>query len=359
MLFRFFPTPIRMKLRILAAAAILAAGTSPCLHAQWWNPQDPTPPKARGTPMAPKITYTPHVRQMAYMAVNAAIWNDDWAKIDRMYEEFMAEGLRATDGSYFVEAVQSVFHDHFTMVVDAKARDEMARWEAAVPASRLRPAIRVVMLESQAWNARGGGSTGVVPGEAAQIFRQKLVAATRALEETEAVGKDSPIWWWAALIVAGSSGRSEAQFDAMFAEATKRFPSYQPLYYTRVNYLLPQWGGDWARVESFANRSTKAGSTTDGEAMYAWIYVDLSRKTPDLFADSQLSWPHMKKAFEDLVARYPDPNNRNLFATFACRARDKETTAKLLAELGAQAKLGAYSEGYTTESCRRFALAPA
>ena len=346
-----------MKFPTLAAAA-LAATASLSLQAQWWNPQDPTPPKARGTPMAPKITYTPYVRDMAYMTVNAAIWNDDWAKIDRMYEEFMAEDLRATDGNYFVEAIQRVFHDHFGTIDDAKARDEMARWEAKVPVSKLRPAIRVVMLESQAWKARGGNNSGMVPGESMQIFRQKLVAATKALEETEAVGKDSPIWWWAALVVAGSSGRPEAQLDAMFTEATKRFPSYQTLHYTRVNYLLPQWGGDWDRVELFANRAAKIAAK-DGDAMYAWVYVDLSRKTPDLFADSQLSWPHMKKAFEEMLARYPDVNNKNLFATFACRARDKETTAKLLAELGPQARLGAYSEGYTTETCRRFALTPA
>ena len=64
----------------------------------------------------------------------------------------------------------------------------------------------------------------------------------------------------------------------------------------------------------------------------------------------------MRKAFEDLVARHPDPWNKNVFATFACRARDKETSGRLLAELGASASLGAWSPGITTESCRRFAL---
>ena len=63
--------------------------------------------------------------------------------------------------------------------------------------------------------------------------------------------------------------------------------------------------------------------------------------------------------FEDLNARYPDDWNKNLFATFACRARDKETTGKLLIELGPKAQLGAYSNGITTEGCRRFASTPA
>jgi len=80
---------------------------------------------------------------------------------------------------------------------------------------------------------------------------------------------------------------------------------------------------------------------------------------PDLFNDSEVSWPKLKKAFEDLNARYPDEWNKNLFATFACRARDKETTGRLLVELGTKAKLGAYSNGITTEGCRRFASTPA
>ena len=93
--------------------------------------------------------------------------------------------------------------------------------------------------------------------------------------------------------------------------------------------------------------------------MYAWIYVDLGRKVRNLFGDSEVSWPRMKKAFEDLNARYRDDWNKNLFATYACRARDKETTGKLLMELGDKASLGAYSDGITTEGCRRFASTPA
>lgn len=65
----------------------------------------------------------------------------------------------------------------------------------------------------------------------------------------------------------------------------------------------------------------------------------------------------MKRAFDDMVARHPDNWNRNVYATFACRARDKETTARLLAELGDKAQLGAWSSGISTESCRRFVVA--
>lgn len=345
-----------MKAFRIIAAAIALSAAAPLVSAQWWNPMaEPVPPYDRGKP----ITYTANTRTHAYMAVNAAILDRDWAKIDRMYDEFIAQDLRANDGFYMVEMIQRVFAERYGALDPARANADLADWEAKQPASKLLPAIRVVMLQAQAWAARGGRHADGVPGESMQIFREKMNAATKALAESETVGRESPIWWWAALIVAGSSGRPAEQFDAMFSEATRRFPSYHTLYYTRVNYLLPHWGGDWGRVDAFVDRAAKSTAAKEGDAMYAWIYVDLSVKTPDIFTDSRVEWPRMRKAFEDILQRYPTDGNRNLFATFACRARDKETTAKLLGELGARAQLGAYSSGITTESCRRFALTAA
>ena len=342
-----------MKHRLLSAALLLCAAAPTLSNAQWWNPLGE---RRQPFEMPKPVAYTAKVREAAYMVVNQAVNDRDWAKIDRMYEEFLAQDLRADDGIYMVEMIQRLFADRYGAIDPKMASEDMADWEAKQPGSKLRPAIRVVMLQAQGWAARGGRYAGGIPGESMQIFREKMRAAAQALEQTEAVGKDSPIWWWAGLIVAGSSGAPADRFDAMFDEATKRFPSYQPLYYTRVNYLLPQWGGNWDRVDAFVQKAVKTTAAKEGEALYAWIYVDLSRKTQDLFADSRVEWPRLRKAFEDMVARYPSDANRNLYATFACRVRDRETTAKLLGELRERAQLGAYSSGISTESCRRFAL---
>jgi hypothetical protein len=191
-----------------------------------------------------------------------------------------------------------------------------------------------------------------------QIFQQKLAQAGRILAETRSAGRESPIWYWTALVVAGSTGEPEARMDAIFEEAVKRFPDFLPIYYTRMNYLLPQWGGDFDQVDRFVKRSVERTRAQEGAAFYVWLYLDVIRKSPgdDPFTDMRVEWPTLRKAFEDLVGRYPDPWNKNLFATYACRARDRDTTVKLLVELGNDAKLGAWAPGVTTESCRRFAL---
>ena len=353
-----------MHFRAFAAAAFLAVTSAPS-YAQWWNSMKPSgaPSVFKGRAQFTeneKVIYNRAMRDRAYMEASMALVEGNFEKVDRMYDDFMANGgLRRTDGVWMVESLQDLFADRCRLMDDAQTGAELARWAAARPDSRLRPAVEVVELQCQAWRARGGGYGHTVPEEGHKIFREKLQLAARKLGESEAVGKDSPLWWWAGLIVAGSSGMPATQFDEMFAEATRRFPSYQPLYYTRVNYHLPQWGGSYQAVEDFAQRSAEATSDREGQAMYAWIYADLGRKVRDLFGSSQVSWPRMKKGFEDLNARYPDIWNKNLFATFACRARDKETTGKLLLELGDTASLGAYSDGITNEGCRRFATTPA
>lgn len=341
----------RGVLLVLFTAAAAAA------HAQWWNPSDPTPPARWGTEFAPKVKYTRQTVDAAHGAIHDAFWNrEDFQKIERMYEEFMRDGIRATDGTWMVEPVAK-FSADLGLSDTPITRGVLARWAQKFPQSKLLPLVDAAKLQGQAWAARGNDFASAVPGEGMQIFRERLLLAAKALQAAEPQGKESPIWYWVALTVAGSSGQPRPAFDALFKEGVTRFPYYQPLYRARMNFLLPQWGGSFDEVDRFIAQAVERTSQKEGDAFYAWLYMDVSIKLDgDLFKDTRATWPKMKKGFEDMVARYPDTWNRNLFATFACRVRDKETTARLLTELGAEAKLGMYSPGVTTESCRRFAL---
>ena len=340
----------RIVSSVIAASFLLVSVPA---FAQWWNLHDHRPPKFWHMIPPPKVVYTHQTVLDAGYSANAAFWNDDFRKLDRMYDEMLEGGVRATDGTSMVQPFAEVFEQAGSSPVFDKS---MQRWAEVAPDSKLRPLAQAVRLEGDAWRARGGSGIDRVPEESLRIFREKLAEATRALEAAEPQGRSSPLWYWVALIVAGSSGRPAPQFDALFDEAVARFPYYQPLYYTRVNYLLPQWGGNWAAVDRFVDDAVSRTSASEGEAFYAWIYVDVATKAGgDLFEATLASWPRMKKGFEDMIARHPDVWNKNLYATWACRARDKETTARLLVELGNRADLGAASEGIGTESCRRFA----
>ncbi|MFP5391839.1 MAG: hypothetical protein ACLGI6_09870, partial [Gammaproteobacteria bacterium] len=50
----------------------------------------------------------------------------------------------------------------------------------------------------------------------------------------------------------------------------------------------------------------------------------------DIFANSKVDWPTMRDGFDDMIAHYPDPWNIASYASFACNAKDKATTLKIM-----------------------------
>jgi len=343
--------------RSLVVALLLAVAAG--AHAQWWNPSDPTPPKFRGTQFETKPVYDRRLFEAASLQVHAALEEGNFAKVDRMYGEFLASRQRTSDGSWLVEAVQQAIDNWFVAHDDSRIDRLFAEWKAKAPDSKLMPVAEADRWQRTAWKARAGRGAGSMTPEIRELFRERMLKASRALEASAEVGRESPIWYWVALIVAGSSGRPEAQFDALFEEAVARFPTYQPLYLTRLNYYLPQWGGDFDKVDAFIRRSVQRTEAVDGKSFYAWLYLDVARKSggdEEFFRVTRVSWPRMRESFDDMTRRYPDVWNKILFATFACLARDRETTARLLTEMPAEVHLGAYTQGISTDACRRFAL---
>jgi hypothetical protein len=54
------------------------------------------------------------------------------------------------------------------------------------------------------------------------------------------------------------------------------------------------------------------------------------------FVDSFVNWPDMKISFDALLKAYPAAENINLYAAYACRARDWQSYRVLRRQLDAQ-----------------------
>ena len=155
-----------MKAHVAVASLALLLG-APSLHAQWWNRADMTPPYLRGTPQAPKVALTPVLYNVARQEANGAFWNSDFKKLDRMYEEFVRDGARATDGIWMVEAIQNTFQGLFMSADEGMIQSYMASWEKSAPDSKLRPVLVAMLWEELAWKARGNEARSMVERESA------------------------------------------------------------------------------------------------------------------------------------------------------------------------------------------------
>src|SRR3982751_5243387 len=152
----------------LIAAAFSLAGAA---HAQWWNPSDPTPPKFRGTQFETKPVYDRNLFNTAMNQAHVALEEGSFAKVDRMYDEFISSRQRTTDGSWMVEAVQQALDNWFMAQDDSRIDRLFAEWKAKAPDSKLRPVAEAHRWQRTAWKARAGRDGGAMTPEIQQLFR--------------------------------------------------------------------------------------------------------------------------------------------------------------------------------------------
>jgi len=278
---------------------------------------------------------------------------EQFDELERMHEDFLDPAARTPDGTWMMEAFEVAFDPVLGSDGPARIEKTFAAWKQKTPDSAVRPLLEAYAWQIRAWKARGMPCSVHGPKVMLRVFDELLFRAQSALAEGGARARRSPLWYTVSLRIAGA--RESPGLDGLLAEAEAAIPGYPSLYSARLEFLLPEWGGDYERVDRFIRDVAARTQGVEGKAFYARLYVGLarSRDCVNRFDESSVSWPDMKASFEDMIQRHPDPWNKNLFATFACRARDLETTRRLLGELGTLASLGAWSSSISNESCRQ------
>jgi hypothetical protein len=343
----------RTGVRRARAIVVLACCLAATVQAQWWNPSSPIAP-GKWEALKPTFVYTPAVGSQAAMVIQDALAKEDFTKLDRMHDEFRAMALAGGNGSDMLESFKSGFR-WFDGQTPERVEKLFADWASAAPASRLRNSAEATAWWALAWKARGGGYASEVTPEGDKLFRNRLERSVRILESANPESKESPLWYAIALAVAGSLGEPPAVLDRIFDEGAAKFAYYYPLYHTRLNYLQPSWGGDYAQVDAFIRASVMRTQARWGTRIYAMLYGSLAedyRGEAGFFRETRVSWRLMQHAFEDGITKPDDWPWLNAYAGFACMARDRATTRQLLAELGAHADLSVWIPSLSTDACR-------
>jgi hypothetical protein len=212
-----------------------------------------------------------------------------------------------------------------------------------------------IFWQQYAWNARGTGYADTVSEDGWKLYRERLARAHAILDESKSYASTNPLWYYQMLTIAVDESWSDSEFEALSREATRRYPDFFIFYFAQVRHLLPKWGGSKERFDIFVQRTVAATRATEGESMYARLYwsYDSTQVRSNLFDESMAEWPRMRKAFEDLMTRYPASKwNLNNFASFACRAHDQATFGRLIAEIGPSLEPRAWRDNYSYDSCK-------
>jgi hypothetical protein len=231
---------------------------------------------------------------------------------------------------------------------------KISRWRDAVPASYFVPFAQSRLMYANAWNVRGSGFAGSVSKESWELFGIRMQEAEKILLDAPEALKDTPYWHHLLLAITQDSSQSSNSVDAVFEEAVKRWPTYFDFYELRLTRLVPKWGGSWEQVESFIDKWSTQLARSEGSSVYARLYVSVKKQgvTPE---QTRMDWAKMKRGFEDLVQRYPSRDFKNLYASYACFARDKVAFSAALRSLTPEElQPQEWLSGHSYEACMRW-----
>lgn len=208
----------------------------------------------------------------------------------------------------------------------------ISKWREKKPNSVVAEVAQAKFYLEHAYAIRGQGYANTVKQDAWQLFNQSIETAYTLLNNAGPAAKQEPEWYATMLNVGVAQGWEVNKFNKIYAEAKRKSPFYQPVYFSASSYFSPRWHGSELELKKFIDDVVKTTEKKIGKTMYARLNWSLWTET--MFQDGQTDWTQMKAGFERMTADYPDPWNINNFAKFACLAKDRQTVLKLADKIG-------------------------
>ena len=225
----------------------------------------------------------------------------------------------------------------------------LAQWQAAVPGS---PFARLAAVMIQR-DAALTGAASPLPSERDRS-QAALQQAGKELLELPPDVRATAIWHLVAIDVVTELDPPAGSLPTLLEAAMDRWPRELAFYSRTLDQLHPDRGGNWAAVEKFIVEATRRTSRTEGQSFYTRLYLELE---DDLALGKTLSvWSNMDRGFQDWIARHPSLQLKNVYASHACRARDRRAYVKAMESLKMDEIVPPFwVRGHGPEACARWA----
>jgi len=280
-------------------------------------------------------------------------------ELDRLVNEWSSSNERLGNGLRKLEA----FHFGLAEALFARKRDwpafhtQISNWRKQRPTSVAAALSDAYYWEVYAWEARGNGMASTVARDAWKLFGERIHNAEAALVASKSFADSSPEWYAEYIRVAIGLNWPKSKLLTLFDEATARYPSYRPLYFSVAEQLGPRWGGSEELLDAFIQRSVAMTRAEDGSWYYTLLYQYATRDMGsdfDLFRDTKATWKLLRQGFADQVARYPrDFATLNEFASYTCKMNEGATYLSLRKQIGKKVYQDMWLEQFPYEMCDR------
>lgn len=302
--------------------------------------------------------------------VSRLLDSGDYAGLDRLAESYRTSKARTPSGIWKL----TVFYSGFHAKVKHSRKDDplwsamaakLEAWQRQFPSSPTPIIANAVVMKRYARTLRTPvlvqRASTAAPDED-EAFVGTLMADKAYLEKHKAIASRDPHYYvvWANLAFAlGRDGAGDSQFFDVVIEGMQTFPDYYQIYFAAMDYVAPPSRGDAKAIEAFANMAVEQTRTQEGLGLYARVYwtAHAAYFGRDLFRRSEINWPKMSRAIDDVLARYPDQWNINNFAYFSCLAGDVAKTRQLLARIEGKPVREVWKSSAVYRTCEKLAEA--
>lgn len=289
--------------------------------------------------------------------INEGFERRNFEALDSIFEKLNSSENLDSDGrwmlSWFQYFLETQFNDK-----NFDCKELIREWRAFNRKSPGAAIAEAMFLRKSAWNIRGNAADKDVDKFAMKLFKKRLKESERALIASRRYASKNPIWYQTYLAVASELGKDDRFLERLFTEGVRKYPTYLDLYVEMVKHWSPTYGpANWKNVDGIVELAVANTTAISGTSNYAVIYVGITDRQLigfEPFRDSLASWPKMRAGFEDhLKLNSTDVVFKNEFASYACRAEDKETFLKAWAQIGKDLIREAWHSNYSPDLCEK------
>ncbi|MGW8393591.1 hypothetical protein [Pseudoduganella sp. HUAS MS19] len=287
-------------------------------------------------------------------AARPAVLQKHWAerKFDAI-ERSLRESCTADPAGF-----EAQFDSHFRTTQTWEAdRIALEQWRQQAP-----DALAQALVEAIYWRAYAAqlrlGAVGHLPKEAMQFYQEQLGRGIARLQHVKGQANACPLWHSLTISLQLEGAGSRRSAATAYLDAVQVFPHDLQIHFAMSRAYSPRAGGSAVQFDQFARRAVFFSKAVEGGAMYARLYwrEDGNGSHAIQFREQRglPEWRMVKSGFEDLLQRQPqDLRGRNKFASFACRANDRQTYLRLRQELGERILPELWPDVASVEACDR------
>jgi len=280
----------------------------------------------------------------------------DFLGLDKMSADFLKNKSRTSSGkwkhSLFYMGIERISNIRIKDKVYWNTQEEKAlRWISKYPLSSAAHITYAHILENRAWSYRGTKSAKLVEKEQFEMYYKFLKKAKKYLNEHKSLASKDPGWYTLMLKIARDESWKRKQFISLLDEAILKYPNYNSIYNSAIEYMSPQWNHfNKIEVEKIAQKALKA-SGTESYARFYWVASQRIYKN-DIFHKSDVNWKLMAAGIDMIVLRYPSEWNKSHLAYYSCQADDKSKTYELMKDLNYYSRLSPWENKTTFQTCK-------